>query len=132
MNKRAWVSKRCKTFKTLVPSPRERKFTGKTMAPLPRIDTLLIIWPSISSKYIQGGICRKTICFSRQNNLRYYLPAVGAVAQAAVAVASLCGPLAAIPFGLNSKILATMYLPPSLSLKSGLYISQISYTHSLT
>ena len=61
------------------------------MAPLPHIDTLLIIWSSISSMHTQGVICRKTICFSRQNNLRDYLPAVGAVAQAAEAVASLCG-----------------------------------------
>lgn len=73
-NKRALVSKRCKIFKILVPSPRERKFTGKTMAPLPRIDTLLIIWSSISSMHTQGGICRKTTCFSRQNNLRSTSP----------------------------------------------------------
>ena len=61
------------------------------MVPLPHIDTLLIIWSSISSMHTQGDICRKTICFSRQNNLRYYLPTEGAVAQAAEAVASLCG-----------------------------------------
>ena len=84
------MSKRCKTFKTLVPSPRERKFTGKTMAPLSRIDTLVIIWSSILSMHTQEGICRKTTCFSRQNNLRYYLPSVGVgeVVQVATSVSS--------------------------------------------
>ena len=46
------LANRSKAFKTLVLSPRETKFAGKTIVPLPRFDTLLTILSSILSMHI--------------------------------------------------------------------------------